>query len=406
MTTKVQEQDKVLCGDVLFENVEIVSLSEAEQKASTRLLKLQGIASRGGLVNDNDRMYPTEVLNKAVEEAQTKIKQGKFLGEVDHPDFGSGSLKNVALKFTKLWMEGDLMRFEADVVPTEQGQLLNTLVRSGIVPGISTRGYGSVLERDINGRSISVIQDDYRLLGIDAVLEESNKSAGILSYENKGGSGMSEKKTIESLKAEYPELFEEFEKAMRESIKTDLEAEFSEKVKVAIEEKKEEWKSEAQKDLDESEEVKNLRGIVSSILEAVKPLLPEVQTNDEELKIENEQLKQESVKQAEKIAKLEEANSTMTAQIQERETREKVMAKVEEKVKDHKYESMLRERLVECKTEEEVESKFEQDVALIEKLVTDKKVEVPTGAGKANVEGSKVTALDEAKKRQRELAGV
>jgi len=414
MTTATVEQGRFLRGEAVFEDIEIIELTEEAQKSnSNRLMKIRGVASRGGVVNKNGRLYPTSVLNKAVEKARGKISRGKFVGELDHPMYGSGSLSGIAMKFTKLWMEGDYMKFEADVLPTEKGRQLETLLRSGIKPGMSTRGYGTLKDQEINGRTVFVVQDDYELTGIDAVLEESNQYARITSYESKGGLPM--ELTVEKLRKDYPDLVKQIEDDIREKlidklsdeIKDDLEKEFEEKVREAIEAKKEEFIAQGRKEAMESEEVKKLKSVVEAVVQAVKPVLP-AQTKEEveaSLKSENESLKAEAVKKDEKIKALESEIAGLKEKLEERETRDKVLAKIEEKVKGHRFEKLLRERLSECKTEDEVEKKFETEVQFIEKLIESK--DVPKGVG-ANDGGNAddKPSLDEAKLRQRLLAGI
>ena len=283
------ENEKMLSGDVLFENIEIVPLTESPSANPHRLLKIRGVGSRGGVVNSNNRMYPTDVLAKAVEEANSKVSKGKFVGELDHPEVGRGSLANIAMKFTRLWMEGDELKYEADVLPTAKGHQLETLIRAGVIPGMSTRGFGGLDEQEINGRSVFVVESDFELAGIDAVLEESNQFAGIASYESKGGTEMD--LTLEKLKSDYPELViamtEEIEEQLTETIRADLEAEFEQKVAAALEAKKEGWMEEAQKEAMESDEVKGLKAIVDAVVEAVQPVL-QIETKeetDEELEV-------------------------------------------------------------------------------------------------------------------------
>ena len=100
----------------LFEDITILTEEEVNDPAtpSYKLLTIRGTASKGGFLNKNRRVYPSTTLNKAVERAQAAIAKGKLLGEVDHPD-GQGSLANTAIKYTKLWMEGDMMLYEGEV---------------------------------------------------------------------------------------------------------------------------------------------------------------------------------------------------------------------------------------------------------------------------------------------------
>ena len=113
-------------------------------------------------------------------------------------------------------------------------------------------------------------------------------------------------------------------------------------------------------------------------------------------------LKSESIAKDEKIATLESENAELKSTIEERETRDKVTAKIEEKVKGHRFEETLKERLAECTSEEEVEQKFESEVEFIEKLIES----TGTPSGNGEVFKKEPLVLDEAKARQRALAGI
>ena len=183
MNDKHQDKDKTLRGEPLFEDIQILEEGSAAEKPNTRLLKISGTASRGGIINRNGRLYPTEVLNRAVERAQSALRKGKFVGEVDHPEYGGGRLRRLAMKFTKVWMEGADMKFEADILPTASGEILKTLLISGVGIGMSTRGWGSTIRRTSGDKSYLEVQDDFELKGIDAVLDESNPHGTISKYE-------------------------------------------------------------------------------------------------------------------------------------------------------------------------------------------------------------------------------
>lgn len=400
-----QTDDRLLRDEALFEHIEIEELTEETKEENPyRLLRIRGTASKGGIVNRNNRLYPTEVLAKAVEKIQPKIRQGKFVGELDHP-WDGGSLRSIAMKFTRVWMEGDEMKFEADVIPTPSGELLATLLRSGIGVGMSTRGYGSTKEENINGRLVRVIQDDFELVGIDAVLEESNPAGKISSFESKGGRIMD----LETLKKEYPDLVTQLEAEVKARIEKDLEAQFEQKVAQAIEAKTEEIKTQVRDEVLQSEEIVKLRTALDGVVEAIKPLMPapSKEEADEALKAELEQVKAESAKKDEQIAQLESAKAEAERQLAEHKTREALMAKIEEKVKGHRFEAQLRSRLMEnCTDPEKVDEMFTKEVQFIESLVG-AAVSAPTGQGQAGTDDDNdKQKLDEAKERQRRLAGI
>lgn len=404
-------ENKKLLKDSIFEEVEISNvIAEADREDEYKLIEIEGIASRGGMVNRNGRLYPTELLTKVTNQAQAQIKKGKMLGNLDHPTFSGGMLKDVAIKFTDLWMEGTDMKFRGDVIPTDGGRQLEILLRSGVGVGMSTRGYGTTTEKKMGDRYVDVINDDYELDGIDAVLKQSNQAAMIKRFEQEGGgSVMDEKITLEQLKADHSDLVEELRKEWIGKERTTLEEEFEKKVKDQIEEAKSDVYEQAKKEVLESEEVKKPQDFVDKILESVKEYLPEdaqkwVENKDEIGKIE--EMKSKLDEKDEKINALEKKIKEMEESIEAEERKKKIAVKVDELVKGQRFESLLRDRLKDCKTEEEVEERFKQEKEFIESITSDK--EKPSGKGTkdAKKEDDDPTSIDEAKRKQQILAGI
>lgn len=416
---RIEKGGKVLRENPIFEDIELVDLTEDAKKANPyRLLIIKGVASRGGVVNRNNRIYPTSVLNKTAEKAQSMIRNGKLLGGLDHPEVGVSQLRDAAIKFTSMWMEGDYLKFEADVMPTQQGQQLEVLLRSGVGVGMSTRGYGSTKEVEIDGRIVYEVQPDYELKAVDAVLNESNEWSKIANFESeqvKGGEKM--EITLEKLKTEHSGIVKQLEDeikealtaSLQEQIKKDLEREFEQKVSAAIEEKM----KEAKKDTDEAKElkleVKKLKSVISAIVKALKPVLPEdAETGSDgsdETSAELEKARAESAAKDEKIQTLESEKAEAERKLKERETRDKISALIEEKVKGHRFEAQLRTRLSDCRTEEEVGQKFEKEVQFIESLISGS-TQVPKGSAETGEEKKGEQDLSETKQRHRLLAGI
>lgn len=391
----------------LFEDISILTEEVGEAVNPYKLLTIRGTASRGGVVNKNQRMYPTPVLAKATEMAQAAIRKGKLLGEVDHPD-EAGSLENAAIKYTKLWMEGDTVLFEGEVLATKRGEHLALLLRSGVGVGISTRGYGSVRPIDGPNGTFYEVQPDYELKGIDCVLEESNEFGKVANFESLEG-GKEMELTLEMLQNDYPELYKQVEAVVAEQtakgMKESLEKEFEQKVAQALEDKKADFIAEAKNDVMESEEVKQLKAIVEAVLTAVKPLIPEEKTKEEldaELVTANEALTAQVESLQGIVNTLNEEKASAEKALAEQELAKKVGEKIDSLVEGHRFEKALRAKLEACKTEEEVQSMFESETVFIA-FVTEG-LDIPKGAGKVKDENKET--IDEATARQRRLAGL
>lgn len=408
-----KDKSRELLEEPLFEDIRILAEEEvgsaAKGESPYKLLTISGVASKGGVVNKNKRLYPTSVLVKATEKAQDAIRKGKLLGEVDHPE-DYGSLGRTAVKFTKLYMQGDDMLFEGEVLATKAGEHLALLLRSGVGVGISTRGYGSVRPIDGPDGTIYEVQPDYELKGIDCVLEASNEFGKVANFESKGG-GKRVELTMEMLQNDYPELYAKVVERVKEQCKQEmqesLEKDFELKVSQAIEEKKEELMAEAKKEVMESEEVVQLKAIVEAVVNAVKPMIPEAKTKEEldaELVQANESLKAQIDTLNGVVETLKEEKAQVEKLLEEQETAKKVAEKIDALVKGHRFEKALRQKLGACKTEDEVQKCFEAEEAFIASLV--ESTIVPTGAGKVKDEAANEEMFSEEIRRQRRLAGL
>ncbi len=403
----VQMAKELLQETPIFEDIELESLDEA-QTDGTRLYKIRGTASRGDMFNKNNRMYPTSVLKKVAEKIQPLIKKGKMTGQLDHPSwFDDGGLKGTAIKFTNMWMEKDDLKFEGNVLPTTPGKELAALLESKVGIGMSTRGYGTMkpykLKSGKEHKNKMVVQDDYELYGVDAVLHESNQYGKVAQFENKKGGPNVEDMDIKTLKEEHPELVEE----LKSELQADLDKTFDAKVAEEVEKQVKEAKEAAKQEALESDEVKQKQEFINSLVESVKPFIPgqkEYVESERQKEIDELNAKLKDAEEAKDSAVKEAAD--LKAEKEKSEEKAKVDTYIEEKVKGHRFANQLKTRLKECATKEEVDSKFDQEVEFIESLVKDK--EEPTGSGKVEdkKEDNSTDKMDEEKERQRKLAGI
>jgi len=134
---------------------------------------LTGKLQQADTQNGNGRVYPLVVLMREVENYTKLVKENRALGELDHPDDSVINLKNASHLVTSIWMDGDTVMGKVKVLDTPSGKVLKSLVESGVKLGISSRGMGSVENR--NGQTI--VQDDFQLICFDFVSEPSTPEA-------------------------------------------------------------------------------------------------------------------------------------------------------------------------------------------------------------------------------------
>ena len=134
-------------------------------------LYLKGIAIQGGIRNANQRVYPVDEIERAVKTLNEQLQNGySVLGEVDHPDDLKVNLDRVSHMITQMWMEGPNGYGKMKILPTPMGNLVRTMLESGVKLGVSSRGSGNV--NDSNGHV-----SDFEIITVDVVAQPSAPGA-------------------------------------------------------------------------------------------------------------------------------------------------------------------------------------------------------------------------------------
>ena len=135
-------------------------------------LYMKGICIQGGIKNANQRVYPVNEIGKAVKTLNDQISSGySFLGEVDHPDDLKINLDRVSHMITEMWMDGPNGYGKMKILPTPMGQLVKTMLESGVKLGVSSRGSGNISEYG-NGEV-----SDFEIITVDVVAQPSAPGA-------------------------------------------------------------------------------------------------------------------------------------------------------------------------------------------------------------------------------------
>ena len=134
-------------------------------------LYLKGIAIQGGIRNANQRVYPVDEIERAVKTLNEQLQNGySVLGEVDHPDDLKVNLDRVSHMITQMWMEGPNGYGKMKILPTPMGNLIRTMLESGVKLGVSSRGSGNVDE--MSGKV-----SDFEIITVDVVAQPSAPGA-------------------------------------------------------------------------------------------------------------------------------------------------------------------------------------------------------------------------------------
>lgn len=143
-----------MSGLRLIKEYSIINAEILQEESGEKKWKFKGITLQAEKKNQNRRIYPANVLREAVEEHAQLMGEGRCLGELNHPEGNATSIdyKNVSHKFTKVYQDGDNFITEAEVLDTPNGKIVKSLLEAGVKLGISSRGLGSVKEK--NGETL------------------------------------------------------------------------------------------------------------------------------------------------------------------------------------------------------------------------------------------------------------
>jgi hypothetical protein len=135
-------------------------------------LYMKGICIQGGVRNANQRVYPVNEISRAVTTLNDQIAGGySVLGEVDHPEGLNINLDRVSHMITEMWMDGPNGYGKLKILPTPMGQLVRTMLESGVKLGVSSRGSGNVSEDGQN------LVSEFEIITVDVVAQPSAPGA-------------------------------------------------------------------------------------------------------------------------------------------------------------------------------------------------------------------------------------
>jgi hypothetical protein len=186
---------------LITEISENVKYLQEESDSGSKSLYITGPFMMYNTKNRNGRVYPKEVMESAVTRyVNEKVNNGCAYGELNHPSGPNIDLDRVCIIIKELNIKDDNKVWgKALVTSTPKGDVVKGLMESGANLGVSSRGLGSLKQKD----QLMEVQNDFRLVtGADVVADPSAHEAyvkGILEnvdyfYNDSTGEYMEETK--------------------------------------------------------------------------------------------------------------------------------------------------------------------------------------------------------------------
>lgn len=155
------------------ENESLQCLIEKKENGDKNYV-IEGVFAQADAKNRNGRIYPKAIMEKAVGKYVTEqVSKKRAVGELNHPEGPTVNLDKVSHLITSLKFEGNDVVGKAQILDTPMGKIVKGLLDGGVQLGVSTRGMGSLEQR--NGAM--VVKDDFILSTIDIVQDPSAPDA-------------------------------------------------------------------------------------------------------------------------------------------------------------------------------------------------------------------------------------
>jgi hypothetical protein len=166
----------------LNDSLDVQVLTEGTGKEKQYFI--EGVFLQGEVKNKNGRLYPIEVLRRETDRyIKDYVEANRALGELGHPTNPSINLDRVSHKIIGLREDGNNIVGKAKIMDTPYGKIVKSLMDEGVKFGVSSRGLGSLREKD----GVKVVCEDFHLItAADIVADPSAPDAFVTNImENK-----------------------------------------------------------------------------------------------------------------------------------------------------------------------------------------------------------------------------
>ena len=135
---------------------------------------IEGVFAQTDKKNRNGRVYPKPIMESAINKYVTEqVSKKRAVGELNHPEGPTVNLDKVSHLITDLHFEGNDVVGKAQILDTPMGKIVKGLLDGGVQLGVSTRGMGSLEQK--NGAMY--VKDDFILSTVDIVQDPSAPDA-------------------------------------------------------------------------------------------------------------------------------------------------------------------------------------------------------------------------------------
>jgi len=159
---------------LITETTENIKLIKEDVEGGPANYYISGVFMQAEEKNRNGRIYPKDILMNEVKNYNNNFVNGKrAFGELGHPEGPTVNLERVSHIITDLQEKNNDVVGKAKIMDTPMGKIVKNLLDEGAQLGVSSRGMGSLTEK--NGTKF--VDDDFMLAAVDIVADPSAPNA-------------------------------------------------------------------------------------------------------------------------------------------------------------------------------------------------------------------------------------
>lgn len=163
---------------LIIEEIEDVEFICEASNNGKKSFYIQGPFLQADVKNRNGRIYESRILDPAVKTyIENFVNKNRAMGELSHPQGPSINLDRVSHKVTSLHKEGSNWIGKAKILDTPMGRIASALLNDGIQLGVSSRGMGSLIERN-GGKYVG---DDFQLATCADIVSDPSAPAAFVN---------------------------------------------------------------------------------------------------------------------------------------------------------------------------------------------------------------------------------
>ena len=154
--------------------------------------------------NRNRRIYSLGEMKTEVDRyTKEMIKEGRAMGELNHPTTADVDLTRACHIITELKQDGNVFYGKSKILSTPTGLIVRSLIEDGVKIGVSTRGLGQLVAESNGVNRVK----DFRLVAVDVVADPSFDKAFVNGI-------LESKQYVLEADGSFAELYDKFEKGI------------------------------------------------------------------------------------------------------------------------------------------------------------------------------------------------